>query len=278
MFEDEAIRRALNINDSYRQPLMILEEYCDGFMVLEGDWSLMGDLDMNNFNIINLADGVNPGDGVNFAQLEEVRQLITGGAESFNFELFVDGVDYTAGVDDNITLAQDPGSKNNTWIWLNDTYISQTEYSITGTFVQFVNPIPGGTTSIDVKYGNAIPVAAQQSDSGRKVFNFTDEDVDLGDAANGFDANLGAYIRINGSTTSIVTVPLDATLNYPEGTEFTIKSNDTIEVTLFNTVGITFNLPTPVTAASMVIGEGGTVTIKKAGPDEWDVSGRLVGA
>ena len=101
---------------------------------------------------------------------------------------------------------------------------------------------------------------------GRPIFSFTDVDVDAN------SSHIGGYIRIDGTTTSIVSFPLESAESIPEGSEFHIASKGTIEVTLWKDAAQTFNTPA---GASLEVGEGGVITVKKISGDEWDVFGRL---
>lgn len=103
---------------------------------------------------------------------------------------------------------------------------------------------------------------------GRPIFPFTDVDVNVN------SSHIGGYIRIDGTTTSLVTFPLESAESIPEGSEFHIASKGTVEVTLFENSagGQVLNQPTGL---SYELGEGGVVTVKKISGDEWDVFGTL---
>jgi hypothetical protein len=70
-YEEGAIIREDNIDDSYAQALMILEEIQDGWVDPSGNFLVNTVLDMLNNRIINLADAVDPRDAVPFEQMKQ---------------------------------------------------------------------------------------------------------------------------------------------------------------------------------------------------------------
>ena len=61
-FVDGAILREKNLDDSFKQTLMALEEIGDGFATASGDFIINSDLDMRGFRIKNLPAPSNPTD------------------------------------------------------------------------------------------------------------------------------------------------------------------------------------------------------------------------
>lgn len=87
-YEDGARLSEENLDDSFLQALMILEEVADGFvtsdgiLILQDTLKLTGDLDLDNYRIINLADGVANSDGVTVGQLKAETTYILALAET----------------------------------------------------------------------------------------------------------------------------------------------------------------------------------------------------
>lgn len=79
MFAEGAAFIRENIDTQNTQFLHLAQELTEGRSI-EGFY---GDLSMNGFRIINLGDGVNPGDAVNKGQLDVVDQRVTNLEESF---------------------------------------------------------------------------------------------------------------------------------------------------------------------------------------------------
>ena len=82
-YEDGAILKEKNLDDSFVQTLMILEEIKDGFIQVEGeftigtDMSIDGELDMNDNRIKNVANAIESGDAINWQQAVDL--LAQGG-------------------------------------------------------------------------------------------------------------------------------------------------------------------------------------------------------
>lgn len=66
---------------------------------------------------------------------------------------FIDGVDYSAGISDSITLSRDPGSEDNVDVFFGAAFQGPNTYSVTGTTLLFDDPIPVGVAEIFVKIG-----------------------------------------------------------------------------------------------------------------------------
>jgi hypothetical protein len=78
-YSDGAILRERNLDASFAQSLMILEEIQDGFTGLV-QFDLSVPLDMNGQQIRQLADGIEEDDAINLGQARRVFQAIKGGA------------------------------------------------------------------------------------------------------------------------------------------------------------------------------------------------------
>lgn len=275
-YEDGSILHALNLDNSYRQPLMIIEELQDSFMVPGTIWSLLSDIDANGFTITNLRDGESPQDVATYAQLLEVLGTVEAGLASFIVDKFVDGVDYTAGVTTDLFLSSNPAGKANTWCYFDEVFQSTDKYSTLHDKVTFNDPIPGGVGVVEIKHGTALASTDTANDSGRPLFNFLDEDV----VVNG--DHIGAYLRIAGTSTSLICLPLNATVALPIGTEIHATAADTIEVSVeedsFNGQVVR---PSAGKTLFIEVGDGltqngGTITMKKVDTDTWDVFGGLI--
>lgn len=86
-------------------------------------------------------------------------------AGNYKTETFTDGVDYTAGVSNSITLVNDPGVEDNTQIYFDGIYQEKTEYSLSGFVITFTTPIPSGVSSIEVVTAGALEVNVPASGS-----------------------------------------------------------------------------------------------------------------
>ena len=84
----------------------------------------------------------------------EVANLAT--ASEYAVDQFVDGVDFTAGVTTELTLAAAPGSEKNTQIYFDGVYQAKTAYSLSAKVLTFSAAIPGGTSIVEVVYASAI--------------------------------------------------------------------------------------------------------------------------
>jgi len=80
-------------------------------------------------------------------------------------DTFTDGGGFTAGSSTTVTLTEDPGSENNTWVFFDGVYQEKSEYSVSGTTVTFTSAIPSGVSSIDVVYGTTLSVGVPSDTS-----------------------------------------------------------------------------------------------------------------
>jgi len=71
-YEEGAILREKNLDDSFLQALMILQEIEDGYFVTSGVLSLEVDLNMQLHKILNLSNAVGALDAVNLGQLTQI--------------------------------------------------------------------------------------------------------------------------------------------------------------------------------------------------------------
>lgn len=76
-YEEGAILRENNLDDSFVQSLMILQEIEDGYLTASGTLILLDDLDMSGNQILNLGEAVLAGDAINYGQVVEL--LAAGG-------------------------------------------------------------------------------------------------------------------------------------------------------------------------------------------------------
>lgn len=89
-------------------------------------------------------------------------------------------------------------------------------------------------------------------------------------------AQANQYLRSTAGSPITVTVPTNASVAYPLGTEVHIRQAGAGQVTLAGDTGVTLNAPFEGTL--LLAGEGATVTLKKVGADEWDVFGLVEAA
>lgn len=95
---------------------------------------------------LRLHDGVTPGGTV----------ISGGGAGEIKIETFRDGIEYTAGVDTVLSLADDPGAEQNVFVFFSGVYQEKNAYVLSGQNLIFTDPIP--SDSVEVAYGLAIEV------------------------------------------------------------------------------------------------------------------------
>lgn len=69
---------------------------------------------------------------------------------------FVDGTDFTAGTTTQLTLSQEPGVIQNTWIFFDGVPQHQTEYSLAVDVITFTSAIPVGTNKVEVRQNQAL--------------------------------------------------------------------------------------------------------------------------
>jgi hypothetical protein len=65
---------------------------------------------------------------------------------------FTAGVDFTAGVTTSLTLATDPVTLMNTFVFFDGVVQHSDQYALSGTTLTFTSPIPTGVTSVEVAY------------------------------------------------------------------------------------------------------------------------------
>ncbi|MBX9757201.1 MAG: hypothetical protein K2Y29_00380 [Beijerinckiaceae bacterium] len=86
------------------------------------------------------------------------------------------------------------------------------------------------------------------------------------------DAN--KYLRFTNAAGCDVTLPDDATVEFPLSTELHVRQAAAGIVTIGAASGVTINIEAGFDAATSA--QGALVTLKKVGPDEWDLFGRLL--
>lgn len=86
-------------------------------------------------------------------------------------------------------------------------------------------------------------------------------------------ASVYAYHRFTHASGCTITVPANATVALPVGTEFHLRQSAAGGLTISAAVGVTINIPTALEASTDR--EGAVVTVKKIGADEWDLFGLL---
>ena len=78
-YTDNAILHERNLDTSYAQALMILEEIADGFLSAEDAFTMLSDIDMQGYLIHNVGDGVVATDAINLLQAQTlVTQVFQG--------------------------------------------------------------------------------------------------------------------------------------------------------------------------------------------------------
>ena len=79
-YEDGASLQEENLDDSFKQAIMALEEIQDGYTDPSGTFSVNTDLDMLNNKIVNLGAAVNPNDAVRLVDAEALAGVGGGGS------------------------------------------------------------------------------------------------------------------------------------------------------------------------------------------------------
>lgn len=77
-YESGAILRENNLDDSFLQHLMILEEIEDGYLVVEGNSILKTNLDMDDNKILNLGEATHEKDAIPLGQADARFVNVTG--------------------------------------------------------------------------------------------------------------------------------------------------------------------------------------------------------
>jgi hypothetical protein len=76
-------------------------------------------------------------------------------------DAYVDGVDFTAGVTDTLTLSGEPGSDANVLVTFDGVVQPHSGYSVSDQTLTFTAPIPGGTTRVEVQYRRGFDVSGR---------------------------------------------------------------------------------------------------------------------
>lgn len=108
-------------------------------IVVEDDGVPLG----SDFNVLNF------GVGISVLQTASNEVQIQASGDVFT-EIFVDGVDYTAGTSTDIVLSEDPVSEKNIDIYFDGIRQQTDTYDVSGTMVTFTTAIPVGVGSIEV--------------------------------------------------------------------------------------------------------------------------------
>jgi hypothetical protein len=149
---------ALNtINNNFSN----IQTQFDLFLSLNGDTpnSMTADLDMNSNRILNTGDPTNNQDAATKKYVDNAISSAALGSSAgiANSQLFVDGVDFTAGSSTQITLSEDPGTDANLTLVMDGmVMIEGIEWTRSGTTVTFLATIPADVTNIEAKWNNTI--------------------------------------------------------------------------------------------------------------------------
>lgn len=138
-----------------------IQSQFDLFLSLNGDTpnSMTADLDMNSNRILNTGDPTGNQDAATKKYVDDAvsNAALGSSAGIANSQLFVDGVDFTAGSSTQITLSEDPGTDANLSIVMDGTVmIEGIEWTRSGTTVTFLAVIPADVTNIQAKWNNTI--------------------------------------------------------------------------------------------------------------------------
>lgn len=78
------------------------------------------------------------------------------GAGDMRVDVFVGGVDFTAGVTNQITLSRPPGNPANLEIFFDPLYQGPDQWSLNGSIVTFTAPIPVGVSKVFARIGTTL--------------------------------------------------------------------------------------------------------------------------
>ena len=197
-YVDGAILRDKNLDDSYAQALMILEEITDGWLQPNGEVFILNDLDMQNvYNVINIRDPQLDGDAVNLRHLNQElanadfqgvvpliqpRQQGDGVTTVFNtptavkrqeqsFFVNVDGIgqrpytDYTIGTDGSMTFDEAPPKGADIDITLFEPNNRADDITINNLsdYTDIVYKASGGNSAVENMVAG-VPIAAKVGD------------------------------------------------------------------------------------------------------------------
>jgi hypothetical protein len=86
-------------------------------------------------------------------------------------------------------------------------------------------------------------------------------------------ADAGKYVRLTNAAAKTIDIVLDATAALAADTEYNFRNVGAGDATITPVVGVTVNLPV---GGSLVVAQGGTVTLKRVATDEFDLFGATV--
>lgn len=84
---------------------------------------------------------------------------------------------------------------------------------------------------------------------------------------------VGQYLRFTSAAAKTLTIPLDATEPMPANGEWHVRNVGASNLTIVATPGVTINPPND---GSLLVPQGGTVTLKRVGVNEFDLLGQTV--
>lgn len=87
-------------------------------------------------------------------------------------------------------------------------------------------------------------------------------------------SDASSYIRMNKGTSVTLTVPTNASVAFPVGTNLTVRQVGAGQVTVAEASGVTINTPETL----LMNGQYQTVSLVKVAADEWDIAGGLEAA
>ncbi|APZ81843.1 hypothetical protein vBEliSR6L_78 [Erythrobacter phage vB_EliS_R6L] len=137
-------------------------------------------------------------------------------------------------------------------------------------------PLSGDELVEIVQGGENKRVASSELGGGGGGGPGLSEVVTIADAnSNLLASQMGGFLRFTAGTAKILTVQSEATEAMPENGEWHLRNVGAADLTLAEGVGVTIHPPSDGT---LVIPQGGTVTIKRVAEDEFDLFGQVVPA
>ena len=208
--------RVTTTSGSITITLPLISGVGDGFKVAVVKWT-------SDSNVVNIArSGSNTINGATSAQIGSqysqiifVADLETGtwfasqtglGATNVNVDVF-SGNGSTTG----FTLTSDPGTKNNTAVYISGVYQQKSTYTISGTTLTFSTAPPTGTANIEVAYSTPLAIGTP-SDGTVTTAKIVDGNVTA--AKLGSDAPAGVSDKANTST-GYMMMPVGTTAQRP---------------------------------------------------------------
>ena len=204
-------------------------------------------------------------------------------AGNMTADLFIDGVDFTAGTSTTVTTTAEAGAEANTWVYFNGVYQEKSEYSVSGTTITFTATIPLTVTSIEVIYGTTLSIGTP-SDGTVTAAKLADDaktevrEIPQNSKSTAYtlvlaDAGGHVFHPSADTTARIWTIPANASVPYPVGTAISFVNQNAAGVITISITTDTMRLAGDGTTGSRTLAANGVATALKVTATEWIISG-----